>query len=109
MHMLCVRSCLIASSNPNAHRTLILGDRQGWKHARVGTTKEMSFKTVLPPIKTEIRRAVEAANAFITLLQQYHDPQNEDISCLSQAEFRERLLSQRTIVLGVGRARCPGK
>ena len=108
--MLCVRSCLIASSDSNTHRTLILGDRQGWKHARVGTTKEMSFKTVLPPIKTEIRRAVEAANAFITLLQQYHDPQNEDISCLSQAEFRERMLSQRTIVLGVGTRSCrPGK
>ncbi|PIL34581.1 hypothetical protein GSI_03360 [Ganoderma sinense ZZ0214-1] len=53
-------------------------DRQGWKHARVGTTKELSFNTVLPPIKTE----------------------NEEISSLTEAEFRERLLSQRTIVLG---------
>ncbi|KAM5545513.1 hypothetical protein V8D89_000551 [Ganoderma adspersum] len=75
-------------------------DRQGWKHARVGTAKDLSFNMILPPIKTEIRRAIEAVNAIIALLQQYHDPLNEEMTSLSQAEVRERLLSQRTIVLG---------
>ena len=99
----CCASHHVKSPYPNRviYRSLV-GDRQGWKQARVGAGKEMMFNSVLPPIKTEIRRAIEAANALITLLQQYHDPQNEETSTLSLAEFRERLLAQRMVVLRVG-------
>ncbi|KAI1793725.1 hypothetical protein LXA43DRAFT_1000198 [Ganoderma leucocontextum] len=97
--MLCVIPCQIDSSSAITYH-IFVGDRQSWKHAPVSTAKEMSFSMVLPPIKTEICRAIEGTNALITLLQQYRDPQCEEISSLSQAEFRERLQSQRTVVLG---------
>ena len=99
--MLCVVPCQIAPSGPIAYRNFV-GDRQGRKPALGSTAKDLPFNMVLPPIRTEIRRAIEATNAIVALIQQYHNPQNEEFLSLTQAEFEERLLAQHTIALKVG-------
>ena len=82
------------------------GERKPWQKSPGDHTKApkpVPLNLVFPPIRAEVKRAIEATNALLALLQQYHEAPSDGSSLsMSETELREKLLSQRTAIISVG-------